>query len=757
MQQRSFGGRYRTVFAPAGAAFFAGVGMKPYHQIFPSAAGAAMTLELPAQSGRIPKGSYAFVECYCTSPGCDCRRVALLVLDQKQRQKAMICLGFDGDGPFSGPYLDGSSYQVPYAEELLDFCVHTLNARPEWVARMQRRYGEVRELIDGIPYRGTPFPPPEDLCYRAMPAPDLETMLTESVRHGFTPGCPQPTCAGQGEPSGIMRLVELYARAGVSAPIAILLTLQDELHRHLLADPLAVEELAALLAALGRAPRVDHDRVSAAQRILSLVLEFYQVETAGGRPGARQQLQRLQSALALRVYRERSSIELRLSVTDILLRSRVNLIPELQAICQAGEGDTEGGLEVTAASSEEFVTGVLRHFASMGVTCPFAGAQEILELFSVNDPELRPGLTWELLTADAPFLREIAALLIFEAEPELSREVARMLVSVAGATLTPNTLRRLIMARNWFAEPTRSIVDQTINNARRARVQCAHLEQPGEETVYASTLDGSGGQVFYIIVADQAAYAGCTVALQEGGGIADCTVVRLETRRDREDFIRAARSQRCCLASTGEYLDLRLGMALAAGAEAGRVPGHWLVRTAELLGRDHWKGSLFDAADTLRQLSEEVKGDWHLRSQSPGAGPDSPSAEVLSLEESGQWHRYRALFGNWRVEGSAVDRVIEAARAGKAVRAATVLERLCDQVLEQQRPVLLERLVLQTLWLKAAAGEAPIPWQRMYHVAQAVADETIALKEIPLAVSIARQSYTAYRKRNQNDRQGSDT
>ncbi|MBU5612448.1 hypothetical protein [Geomonas azotofigens] len=722
--------------------------MKPYHQIFPDAAGATMTLELLSQSGRIPKGSYAFIECYCTSPGCDCRRVTFLVLDQKQRQKAMICLGFDGDGPFSGPYLDGSGYQVPYAPELLDFCVHTLNSRPDWVAQMYRRYGEVRELIDGTPYHGRAFPLPGDLFYRAMPAPDLEAMLNESVRHGAASCCPRPPRTATVEPSGMARLVDLYARAGVSAPISILLSLQDELHRHLLADPLAVEELAALLAALGRAEPVDHDRLSAALRILTLALEFYQVETAGGRAGARQQMQRLQSALALRVYRERSSMELRLMVTDILARGRLNLIPELRAICAPGEGEAVPRVDLRAASGEEFLAGVLRHFASAGVSCPFAGAQEMLELFAVSDPELRPGLTWELLTADAPFPREIAALLIFNADPELSREVARMLVSVAGATLTPDTLRRLIMARNWFPEPTRGIVDQTINNARRARVPCAHLEPASEEIVYASCLDGSGGQVFHVIVADQAAYAGCTFALRQGRGIVDCTVIRLETRRDREDFIRDARSQRCCLHSTGEYLDLRLGMAIAAETEAGRVPGHWLVRAAELLGRDHWKGCRPEPEELLRQLGEELAGE--------GTSPDEPSPELLAMEESGQWHRYRALFGSWKVEGSAVERVIEAACGGNgAVRGALALERVCDQVLEQQRPVLLERLVLEALWLKAAGGEAPIPWRHMYHVARAVADPTIALKEIPLAVSIARQSYTAYRKRNDNSRQGS--
>ncbi|WP_224962209.1 hypothetical protein [Geomonas subterranea] len=722
--------------------------MKPYHQIFPGAAGATMTLELHARSGGIPRGSYAFVECYCTSPGCDCRRVTFLVLDQKQRQKAMICLGFDGDGPFSGPYLDGSSYQVPYAPELLDFCVHTLNSRPEWVARMYQRYGEVRELIDGSPYQGRSFPLPGDLFYRAMPAPDLESVLNESVRHGCTPCCPPPPAATQGEPTGTMRLVDLYARAGVSAPVSILLTLQDELHRHLLADPLAVEELAALLASLGRAQEADHDRLSAALRILSLTLEFYEVETAGGRTGARQQMQRLQSALALRVYREKSGMELRFSVKDILVRARVKLIPELQAICRSGEGGKESPLEV-AASGEEFLAGILRHFASAGVSCPFAGAQEILELFAANDPELRPGLTWELLTADAPFLREIAALLIFDPDPELSREAARMLVSVAAATLTPNTLRRLIMARNWFPEPARSIVDQTISNARRARVACAHLDPPGDESVYASCLDGTGGQVFHVIVPDHEAYAGCTFVLQQERGIVDCTVVRLETRRDREDFIRAARSQRCCLPSTGEYLDLRLGMAIAAGMERGRVPGHWLVRAAELLGRDHWKGCEPDPVGTLRQLGEEAAAEC-----APG---DGPGAEVMALAESGGWHRYRALFGSWKVEGRAVESAMEAGGGGSGpAKGVTAVERLCDQVLEQLRPELSLRLVLETLWLKAAGREAPIPWQRMYHVAQAVADETIALKEIPLAVSIARQSLAAYRKRN-HGRRGSDS
>lgn len=719
--------------------------MKPYHRIFPDAQAPSITLELAQKSGLIPKGSYAFVECYCTRPGCDCRRVTLLVLNEKMRHQALICLGLDGEGPFCGPYLDGSSYQVPYALELLDFCVHTLNSRPDWVLRMYQQYRDVRELVDGRPYRGRDFPQPGDLFYRAMPSPGLEAMLKESVRHGSGLCCPHPSCDEGDDRYGVVRLVELYARAGEAAPASILLALQDELHRHLLADPLAVEELVSLLPALSRNSRVDDDRVAAALRILCLTLDFYQVEVEGGRPGARQQMQRLQSALALRIFREKCPAELRFAVADILAQCRVKLIPELQIICDGGAGEAVNRFDLFN-SAEEFIPGVLRHFASVGLSSPFAGAREIVELLSVSDPEMRPGLTWELMNADSSLLREIAALLLFNADPEQSREVARMLVSVDGASLTPNTLRRLIVARNWFPEPTRSIVDQTINNARKARVQCAHLDRPDEETVYASCLDGSGTQFFHVLVSDAAAYAGCTLMLQEGYGVSDCSLVRLETRRDRDDFIAAARSQRCCLESTGDYLDLRVCQALAEGTERGRVPGHWLVRVAELMGRDHWKGRPLDAEQELCRLREEI---------ADGTPPLALSDEHLrSLGESGEWHRYRALFGSWREEGRVVDSVINELQESKGgLRGAAVVERLCDQVLEQKRPQLLDRLILETLWLKSSL-EAPIPWQRMYHVAQAVADPSMALKEIPLAVSMARESFKSYRRRSKDGRRG---
>ena len=69
--------------------------MEPYQQIFPDAKEPNMTLELSRKVGRIPKGKYTFFECYCTDPGCDCRRTTILVVNEKGKLKAAIGLGFD--------------------------------------------------------------------------------------------------------------------------------------------------------------------------------------------------------------------------------------------------------------------------------------------------------------------------------------------------------------------------------------------------------------------------------------------------------------------------------------------------------------------------------------------------------------------------------------------------------------------------------------------------------------------------------------
>ena len=746
--------------------------MEPYNQIFPNAPAPLMTLEASRKTGPIPKGSYSYLECYCTDPACDCRRVTVVVFNEKMKQKAVICFGFDGEGPFAGPYLDTSNYQAPYAPELLDFFVYTLNSRADWLARMYQQYREVREHVDGKPYRGKAFPKPGQILCRVMPPPDLEAELAQSLqqrRGASDPSAPyaracQPGRSAKGRqgmasnPSGgkaarnvaksrdMAYFVELYARAGTTGPVHQLLALQDELRRYLLANDSAGEELAALLPELCQQSPEDDEKIEAALRLLYDTLDFYRVELEGGRLGAKQQMEIFQISLTLHVFLQNEDLDLCMAVANILMQSRVELIPRLREASRKMIAESSARSDLHDLPGEDVLSGIARSFESMGVTSPFEGAQEMLGLFAMNDPELQTALIGEMMTADDRFLRETAALMLFHHDRELSLEVSKLLAKVEGSCITPETLRRLIVSRNWLPETIRKNVDQAIGNARKARVECAPLAKPPAVTVYASSVDGSGAQGFHILVPDGAAVTACSLLLRLEVGLADCFVTPLKSKREVNSFVGKQKKEGSYVESSPDYLDLRVCHALADGASRGDAPNHWLVRVAELLGRDRWRGAPFDASSELLRLREEIAAhDPALLDE---------REYLAALEESARWHLAESVFGSWFEDDVSVSRELEASRSGsKTMNGAAAAERIVSVVLEQRRDAWLERLVVNTLWLRYAKS-APVDWHRMFHVAQAVADRSVPLKEIPLMVSIAKKSLQAYQHHQRARKRG---
>ncbi|ACH39513.1 hypothetical protein Gbem_2505 [Citrifermentans bemidjiense Bem] len=731
--------------------------MKPYHEIFPKADPQFITLEIPRKTGRIPKGNYRFLEQYCTDPGDDCRQLLISAVNEKSRPKANIRFSLDAAGAFTGPYLDPASYQSPYAADLAQAFTDMLNARPEWLQRIQRRYQKVRELADKKPYAGKPFPKPGDIPYQLMPPPELEAVLEESLKHarpGATPSSPaakppesglEPGRGGApdtkpdaGSATGMQRFVDLYAKAQ-AAPVGALLAVQEELRRHLLADPFAGEELAALLPPLCRRSPQDDEKIDAALRLLRDMLDFYQVEIEGGRGGARRQMERFQGALARRVMMENQDVDLSLAVVRILSQSRVEPIAELRDAEKRILGTGAGRTDLQGAEAEDLLTGIARSLKAMGVSAPFEGADEILKLSAASDPELRAPVISELMTADDPFLREIATLMLFHPDPAHALEVSRLLVSIEGCRISPETLRRLIIARNWFPIEIRRNVDQAITNARKARVECAPLPKPPALVVYASGIDGSGAQRFQVLLKEGAAFCSCSIVLQEGNGVADSSVNRFTSRAEKDRFIAGLTGGFSYLEqSSPQYLDLRVCQALADGVSNGVAPNHWFVRIAELFGRDRWKGTPLDAGNELLLLRDEID------SLNPALLEESEY--LAALEESGEWPvAFPAVLGSWAETGDAVGREVEAAKKGRGSgRDAQAIERVLSNLMEPRRDAWLDRLVVDTLWLRQARN-APLNWQRMYHVAQAVADRTLALKEIPLMSAVARWTVEQYR------------
>ena len=727
--------------------------MKSYRLIFPEAGAPVMTLDLSRKAGGIPKGSYGFYEYYCTEPGCDCRRVTLIVYTEKMKPRATISLGFDQLGPFAGPFLDASSYQAPYAPALLDFFVDTLNSRPDWLTRMYRQYREVRELVDGKPYRGKAFPEPGEFTCRATPPPDLEAVLEQSLKErelkaavrgksaagpGATPAEPPVAKPGPVTSVGMAHFVDLYAKVGSTAPVGRLLALQDELRRYLLLHDGAGEEFAALLPELCLQSPQNEEKIDAALRVLYDLLDFYQVALEGDRPGSKLQMERFQRALARRVFSEFDDTDLQAAVANILLHSRVRLHPVLRDASRGTVADSAFRADLHETQGEDLLAGIARSLESRRITSPFAAVQQMFELFAVNDPELQLPVLGEMMTADQPLLRDVAALMLFHPRADVSIQVSQLLCRIDGGSITPQTLRRLIVSRNWFPETARKHVDQAITNARKAHVECAQLAKPPALTVYATSVDGSGGQGFHVVVPAGTDYIACTVILKAGSGVANSYESTLHSKRQLERFLADSQKGHAYLECSADYLDLRVCHALADGVACGRTPNHWLVLVAEIIGRDRWKGVPFDAGNELLQLRDE------LAARDPRLVEEKEY--LAALRESAHWLDPGQVLGAWFEDDEEVQHEIEASLSGRTgLDTADVVGRLLSNVLEARRDLWLQRLVINTLWLKHAV-RAPVAWHKMFHVAQGVADTTVPLKEIPLMVSIARYSFEMYQR-----------
>jgi hypothetical protein len=727
--------------------------MQPYQQLFPENREPNMTVALSRKVGRLPKGSYTFFECYCTDPGCDCRRATLLVINEKAKQGATISFGFDPDEPMAGPYLEDFAKQAPYAEELLEIFVDAINDTPDWLERMYRQYREVRKKVEGKAYRGRPFVKPGRIkrSITQPPPVDFEDMLKKVITAGrpsTEPGAKkrrkpaQPDLLSSQESSPataeaeVAALLERYRKLLEHGRGYLGLdTLQDELRRILLGNDQAGDQLARVIAA---APLQDELVGDAVLRLLLDALELLRVELERRRPGSQRRMEDLQKALAQHIFLGQDDQEQCALVTHALLESRVEILPVIHEAnnrrMQAGaEGAERFGFD--EMSGEEIAAGLCRSIEEMGLPSAFEGMEAMLQLFALADPAIQIGLCDAMLSVGSPFIRDIVVLMLFHPEAEVRRGVAELLAKCEGHLLTPESLRRLIVSRNWFAEDIRTHLDQGIGNARKARVECAPLPGNASMKVHASVVDGAGAQSFQVIIPDGKGFASCSLLLKRGVGVADGFVVPLKTKRELNDFLAMMKAGAGFIEVAPDYLDLRVSHALAEGARLGNAPIYWLVRIAELLGRDQWRALPLEVNVALVQMQQELGSKSHKFL--------SGREVERSLDDSYDWPLAEDFASSWFEDDVVLDKEVEKALGKKKADPGVVVQRILDVVLEKRRELWLERLVLSTLWLKSSP-KPPVPWHRMLHVAEAVADRKLPLREIPLMQAVAELSYTAY-------------
>ncbi len=92
--------------------------------------------------------SYALVDLYCIAPDCDCRRVMINVIrDRDTKHLATINWAFDGGDPDQGPFLDRLNVQSELSDALLKMVKETVLPDKRYVERLERHYRMVKEAV----------------------------------------------------------------------------------------------------------------------------------------------------------------------------------------------------------------------------------------------------------------------------------------------------------------------------------------------------------------------------------------------------------------------------------------------------------------------------------------------------------------------------------------------------------------------------------------------------------------------------------
>lgn len=713
----------------------------PYSAIFPDRDEPILVLTLQRKQGKIPKGEYAFLELYCTDKGCDCRRVTIVVINRKMETKAVISMGFDPREPLAGPFLDDSHRQSPYAEELLQHFVAIINEQPENLAMLQRHYRQVRKEVEGKPYRGKPFPKPGTVVRRATEPPDLSDTFHDLLSACAT-DAPKPDSkrrtprSRKGRKPLLPSLLDRYQASLKNERFAGHAELQEELRNYLLDNDDFGEELAQQLVAT--CATSDDERVDAGLRMLFDALEILRVELERRRPGSTERMEQLQSALARHVFLENGDAELCAAVSHTLLQSRVELLGVLhdansRRMMMVAEAAGAGEIPDKADIQELFAS-----IAEMAGDSPFEALEGMLQLMALGPAEIQTAFCAEMLDAESPLIRDTATLMILHPTPQVRLEASRLLADHA-TMITPESLRRLIICRNWLPEEMRVNIDAAISSARRSRIPCAPLPKSLKATIHASPVDGAAAQSFQAIVPQGKGFLSCSILIKKGVGVADVFVLPLATKRELNDFLAMMGREGSFIESSADYLDMRLCHALAEGSTLGKAPSHWLAHVAEILGKDQWKGVAFDPLRELDSLRRE------LEARDPGLLDEKNRARTL--RDSGTWCKQHTFAHSWYEDDADVDLVIEATLRKKSSaqhhQDEEVIEALFSQILEKRRSAWLERLTLCALWLRSSR-KPPLPWHQMYLLAAAVADDEQELARIPLMETIAGHTFGSY-------------
>ncbi|MBI1919954.1 MAG: hypothetical protein HYS23_02625 [Geobacter sp.] len=704
--------------------------MIQYSELFPKD-NETFCLRLDSKTGTLPKGTYRFFDSHCAEQKCDCRRIAVSVLNEKGKDLAHIAFGFDPDAEEAGPYLEPFMPQSRHAELLLEIFTELVNTEAAFLEHLYSHYRLAREKIDGKKYKGRSFPKPGSVVRVPVEAPDdsdmfaeFEELLSAMVRSKPRPDSKkrkgkqpllfeEPAIAGDasGDPgdgrataqallSDMLRELKRKKFSGVS-----------EAERVIDGNPDLAFPLIDLLAEEGARDAEDQDdRIHACLILLRAVFERLRVDLERRRPESAALNEALQRHIADKLFHSGPASFLGAEVVRNLADCRLEPLPLLAEAFQRMMSDSFDGKVVPFTGGDPLAE-IVQAMAEMGAESVFDRFSIITDRFRLAPEEMQLQLAAEMAVHKSPVLREVAGLMSFHPLVGVRDKFPAILAAAGGDKITPETLRRLILTRNWHAGTVRADIDRTIADARRAGVQCARVRETEITEILASPVDGASAQGFWMIGREKGQYVVASLLVKLSEGIVDAWVTPPLPAAEMKRMSQAFKMDGGAQPVAAWLLERMVAHGLATGLCRNTTVPAGLLEVAEIMGIPGWRPEPVDPGKLLVSLRGEL-------------APRIPSAVGKVLAESESWPMSLPFAASWFEDDRDVDELLSRQLTAKRLTAAAcgrAADAVVSEILQPRRSQWVERLALTTLWLNAATGRPQLAPEKMLLVAEHVA------------------------------------
>ena len=306
--------------------------------------------------------------------------------------------------------------------------------------------------------------------------------------------------------------------------------------------------------------------------------------------------------------------EFQRTVADLVARGRIGGL-ELSMLSSAlHQAGIAASAEFTAALEQiatDFVAddtpaGFAAMLEELTAQCggdPFMVASMLAETGHGLPAQARNLMVAEQARSPNAVMRDAATLQMLDPDPEVRRAAAAVLQARI-ASLSPDSLRRLIMMRNWHPDAERCLVDAVIRAARAKGIDCAPPQDGSAETILASGIDGSGAQGFLILSPAGRRKRLSSVLLKNG--VRDAWTGPPESRRDIESALAQAVAETSMMLVSRSYFDRAMRHHLNLGLAAGTWPPAGLLQVAETIGSAPWQPERLDWREALVALLAEL-------------------------------------------------------------------------------------------------------------------------------------------------------